>query len=319
MDSNGKRIAKAAVVILALIVSARAADATLVEITTCGTVINTPGEYGVSSSLTSNSDTVDCIDVDAPGVSIGIAPNISLTGPGGSAVTAAGIKIRKGADGIQLISSADTIQRFGIGIDDEGSGVVVSADSSGLTIMGNAAQRILVSGASDVLIDSVNSEQNGAAGLELLRASGVTVKGTSILQLNGGYGLWVRSSSNNQFFNLDTFDNKLSGIYVGESDDDQLNPTQRDGLPSRKNAFVGLAAIQNSGAGFVMGFGDSPNVITSCTGQLNVDKDAVDETPGCGQNEWIGNSFTTTNRKLHSLSAISSLSDSGTTRLCRFL
>jgi hypothetical protein len=62
------------------------------QITDCGTEIDTPGEYTVAPSLTSTSATVDCIDINSPGVSLGLG-NSTLSGPGGSNVTAAGVRI----------------------------------------------------------------------------------------------------------------------------------------------------------------------------------------------------------------------------------
>jgi hypothetical protein len=164
------------------------AQAASIEIASCGTVINTPGEYTASHSLASTSATEDCIDINSPGVSLGIS-NITISGPGGADVTAAGIKIAKEANGVQLFMLGATIKNFGIGIDEQASGVIISAAPTGGTISGNTGPGILVSHASDVLIDSVDCEVNGGSGLELLYATGVTVKGVPLLQENDGYGL----------------------------------------------------------------------------------------------------------------------------------
>ena len=106
------------------------------------------------------SNTVDCIDIDSPAVVLQLANNLSLSGPGGTAVTAVGTKIAKGADGLQLNIGNDTIEGFGIGIDEEASAVSISALDS--DVMDNAAQGILVQGANSVLLESVNSEKTGA-------------------------------------------------------------------------------------------------------------------------------------------------------------
>jgi nitrous oxidase accessory protein NosD len=189
-----------------------------------------------------------------------------------------------------------TIENFGIGIEDQASGVVISAAPTGGEILQNAAQGILVSHADNVVIDSVASEQNGASGIELDHATGVTVRGVPLVQENDGYGLWVHSSTNNQFFNLDAFENKLTGIYVGESATDKLSAKVRDGEPSTENVFLSCGVVQNGGAGIFLDFGDNRNVVSDCTGQSNTDKDAIDGTPACKNNQWIDNSFGTTNR-----------------------
>ena len=265
------------------------------EITDCGTEIDTPGEYTVAQSLTSTSATVDCIDIDSPGVSLGL-DNSTLSGPGGSGVTAAGIRIPEAAHGVQLFMLGATIEGFGVGIEDHASGVVISAAPTGGEILQNAARGILVSHADDVVIDSVASEQNGASGIELDHANGVTVRGVPIVQENEGYGLRVHSSTHNQFFNQDAFGNKLTGIYVGESATDQLSANARDGDPSTENVFLSCGVVQNGGAGIFPDFGDNRNTVSECIGQSNTDKDAIDGTPACKNNLWIDNSFVTTNR-----------------------
>ena len=198
--------------------------------------IDTPGEYTVAQSLTSTSATVDCIDIDSPGVSLGL-DNSTLSGPGGSGVTAAGIRISEAAHGVQLFMLGATIEGLGVGIEDHASGVVISAAPTGGEILQNAARGILVSHADNVVIDSVASEQNGGSGIELDHANGVTVRGVPIVQENEGYGL-SNSSTHNQFFNQDAFGNKLTGIYVGESATDKLSANARDGDPSTENVFL---------------------------------------------------------------------------------
>lgn len=288
---------------LAIAAAAIAADAQKAQatagtpITQCGTVITTPGLYVVSASLTSTSNTVDCIDVDTPAVSLSLADGVTLSGPGGSAVTAAGIKIPKGSTGVELNFGQATIQGFGIGIDEEADAAWLNGGNTGGSVLSNAAQGIVVKGAHGVFIFSAACENNGGAGLELLHASGVIVQGVPLMQTNNGYGLWVDSSSGNQFFNLESFDNKLSGIYVGGSATDRLSAKSnaRDNDPSTDNVFPGAAAIENGGAGFVIDLGDSHNVVALSMGEGNKDPDAVDENKDCDHNEWTGNSFTTTN------------------------
>jgi hypothetical protein len=298
VKAHCNRIVSTGFVLLALIMPAwtGTAHSAATAIDACGTVISSPGIYTIGQSLTSTSATVDCIEIASPGVSLGIAPAISLSGPGGAGVTAAGIKVDDKANGVQIDFLGATIQGFGVGIDDEGSGLIISGAPTGATITGNAAQGILVNKADAVLIDSVVSQNNGGAGLELLHATGVIVTGVPIFQENGGYGLWVHSSSHNQFFNVDAFENKSSGIYVGESGIDKLGAKASDGEPSTDNVFLDGGAIQNGGAGIVLDFGDNRNVVADFTGQSNTDDDAIDGTPACTHNKWVNNMFGKTNR-----------------------
>ena len=298
MKAYCNRIVNCVVIFQALAMAAWTGTAlsATTAINACGTVISTPGVYAIGESLASTSATVDCIEIASPGVSLGLASGISLSGPGGAGVTAAGIKVDDKANGVQINFFGAKIQGFGVGIDDEGSGIIISAAPTGGEITGNAAQGILVDKADSVLIDSVDSENNGGAGLELLHASGVTVTGVPIFESNGGYGLWVHSSSHNQFFNVDAFENKLSGIYVGESGTDKLSAKARDGEPSTDNVFLDGGTVQNGGAGIVLDLGDNRNVVADFTGESNTDDDAIDGTPACTHNKWINNMFGTTNR-----------------------
>jgi hypothetical protein len=256
-------------------------------VTECGTIISTPGDYVLTQSLTSTSNSVDCIQIASPGVRLELASNISLSGPGGTAVTAAGINILQSAYGIQLEIEGATIQGFGVGINVQGSGVAISGGVTGGTVTKNEAQGILISHANGVLINTVASQVNGGAGIELWNASGVIVQGIVTVQGNEGYGLWVRSSSGNQVFNIDAFTNKLAGVYVGE--------VTGDTVTSLNNVFVNGGSVQNGGAGFEIGAGDSNNVVTATGAQANTGMDAVDLNSGCDHNTWVGNSFTTTN------------------------
>lgn len=283
-------------VLLATLIFANdgSAQKSATEITQCGAVISTPGFYAISASLTSTSNTADCIDIESKGVALSIG-TVTISGPGGTSVTAVGIKIFKDANGIQLNLGDATIEGFGIGVEVLGSAISISGAATGATVMNNAAQGILVEDASSVIINNVNSQGNGSSGLELLRASGVIVQGIPPAQTNGGYGVWVHSSSGNQFFNLEVSGNKLSGVYVGESATDRLSAKAKDDKPSDDNVFIGAGSIDNTGGGFVIDRGDSRNVITASVAQGNSLIDAVDENPDCDHNAWIGNDFLTTN------------------------
>jgi hypothetical protein len=110
-----------------------------IPITQCGTVISSPGFYVLNQSIKSTSLTVDCIQVSSPGVILGLS-RFSLYGPGGTGVTAAGIRILSSSSGVQLDGDGTTIRGFGAGIIVEGSGVAILGGQNALTVTGNSAQ-----------------------------------------------------------------------------------------------------------------------------------------------------------------------------------
>jgi len=196
----------------------------------------------------------------------------------------------------------------------EGSGVTITGVSQApsFTVQNNAAQGVLISNASTVLIDGLISENNGAAGLELSNASGVIVQGSPTLGSNGKYGLWLHSSSGNQFYDILVADNQSGGIFVGESNTVQRGkePLARLAAPcdssnvglgcnpirlravnttNQNNVFFGGIVDTNFGAGISIGRGDYFNVVTSLSGTENSGNDAVDLNGDCTHNSWLGN------------------------------
>jgi hypothetical protein len=168
-------------------------------IDSCGTVISEPGFYIVTKPLQSNSDTVDCIQINASGVGLGVS--YKLTGPGGADVTAAGIRVSNKATGVWLYLLGATIEDFGVGIVVQGSGVSMTdgGQEGNFVVQGNAAQGVLISNTSNVIVYGLESTGNGQAGLELSNASGVIVEGSTMLESNGTHGLWVNSSAETNF------------------------------------------------------------------------------------------------------------------------
>jgi hypothetical protein len=267
----------------------------------CGTIIGAPGSYALTQNLESTSAVMPCIEITSPGVIFTLAGH-TISGSGGIHAVGPGIRIFASAAGVQLLGNGAAIQGFNVGILNEASGVSIIGTVEGITVQKNSAQGILISDASSVVIENLNINENGAAGLELSHASGVIVQGTILIGGNGGYGLWLHSSSGNQFFGVECATNKLAGIYLGEPDSIAVDrnpgtgPVATDGnsAPSQDNIFVRGAVINNSGAGIAIGSGDYHNVIANMYGQSNGDKDAVDENGTCGANKWWTNEFTTT-------------------------
>lgn len=261
---------------------------TWTPVTSCGTTITQPGLYRVEQSLMSTAASVDCIQIKSAGVVLGLNSNVTLKGPGKAAANA-GIDVAPDAYGVRIsFGQGDTIEGFGIGIEAAGSGVTIAGPApDAVEVTGNVAQGVFVDGGSNVSISYLVSEENGGSGLELFHATGVTVDGLNTVQNNKGYGVWVRSSSGNQFFDINAITNTLGGFYTGE--------LSGDTPASSKNVFVGDGAVQNGGNGFTLSAGDSYNVVANSQAQADTGKDAFDGNASCGTNQWVNNEFTTTN------------------------
>ena len=266
-----------------------------VPVTKCGTVLSAPGSYALSQSLKTLSPTQDCIQISSPGV-LFLLGNYNLSGPSSKVGTTVGIHVLSAASGVRIQGGSSTVQNFGKGIVIEASGVSLI----NLNVAGNVAQGILVNNASNVLIQNVTSAGNGAAGLELAQSTGVIVSSElSALQQNGTYGLWVHSSSNNQFLDVNANQNSRGGIYVGETDDDKdAQPdsyTNAGVAPSQHNVFLGGDTVVNTGDGIRIGAGDTLNVVVGVASQENTGTDAVDGNGNCTSNTWSANIFGTKN------------------------
>jgi Right handed beta helix region len=262
------------------------------EIDKCGTVITAPGNYTVDRTLYSTSPTEDCIAIQSSGVSLIIGENSTafLVGPGGSGATGAGIRIGRTTKGVLVAFGSDTaIENFGVGIVVQGSGAALTSFNGGSIYTAiNVAQGVLISDAANVLVNGLRSHSNGAAGLELEEASGVIVQGNTELVSNGGHGLWVHSSSGNQFFNVNAEANKQDGIYLGE-----VPGSQQPG--SANNLFVGGYLTTNLGPGISIGAGDTHNVVTSIEASENKTADVQDRNGDCVDNSWSKNRFQVAN------------------------
>jgi Right handed beta helix region len=272
--------------------AAGAQTAVAQEIDKCGTVITAPGNYTVDRTLYSTSPTEDCISIQSSGVSLIIGENSTafLVGPGGTGATGAGIRIGRTTKGVLVSFGKDTaIEDFGVGIVVQGSGAALTSfNGSSIYTAINAAQGVLISDATNVLVNGLRSHSNGAAGLELEEASGVIVQGNTELVSNGGHGLWVHSSSGNQFFNVNAATNKQDGIYLGE-----VPGSQQPG--SVNNLFVGGYSTTNLGPGVTIGTGDTHNVVTSIEASGNKTADLQDRNGNCVDNSWSKNKFQVAN------------------------
>ena len=225
--------------------------------------------------------------------------SFNLTGPGGSGVTAAGVRILRKATGLQLLIKRSTVSGFGVGVADAASGISIE----GGIFSNNAGDGILVSNARDVVIDNVTSQDNGGSGIELSGVDGSTVEGQTAMSANVGYGLWLRSSSNNQTYTVQAVNDDLTGFYLGcsaKAPSDKRCPP--GSFPSNDNNIVAAFVAANGDAGIEIDLGDSNNLVSASYGQDDPGGDAVDGNPNCDDNTWTATKVPDRWLELHPLS-----------------
>jgi parallel beta-helix repeat protein len=256
----------------------------------CGFVINTPGLYGPTNSLSSASPTQDCITVNASGVIVDIA-GVNLTGPGGSG-SAAGIHVMPHTSAVVIAASGATISGFGTGILVAGN----STTLSGGTVQNNANAGVMFTSAQVGYLSGLSSLNNGGAGIELSQSNSITVLDCQVTG-NGGHGLWLRGSRLSAMYQIVATSNGVSGIYLGCSPEGPIGSRCGQGIgPSNHNTIVASAAQGNKSAGIAIDFSDSRNLVTGSVAAQNGSRDAVDENVKCDNNTWTGNQFATTSQ-----------------------
>jgi hypothetical protein len=175
-----------------------------------------------------------------------------------------GIEINATATNFVMIASAAYGTQRGLGIELSGVSGAYLAD---ISAMENKTFGIWLNGASDNVISGFDSEANGVAGVYL----GCNAAGPNGTPCPAGV-----SSSNY---------NSLMGAF------DKLAPS--DGLtPESLVSSTGLTGIQQS-YGVAVGLGNLHNQFLDINGDANLVGDALDENPGCGNNRWLQNTFTT--------------------------
>ncbi|MBV8138799.1 MAG: right-handed parallel beta-helix repeat-containing protein [Deltaproteobacteria bacterium] len=256
----------------------------------CGFVIDTPGFYAPTNSLSTTSQTQDCITVNASGVIVDIA-GVNLTGPGGGG-SAAGIHVMPHASAVVIAASSATISGFGTGILVAGN----STTLSGGTVQNNASAGVMFTSAQVGYLSGLSSLNNGGAGIELSQSNSITVLDCQVTG-NGGHGLWLRGSRVSALYQIVATGNGASGIYLGCSPEGPIGSHCGQGIgPSSRNTIVASAAQGNKSAGIAIDFSDSRNLVTGSVAAQNGSRDAVDENAKCDNNSWTENQFATTSQ-----------------------
>jgi hypothetical protein len=214
-----------------------------------------------------------CIDVLAKGVLLFLNGH-AITGAG--TMTGVGIHLLAGANGALIEGSPAPLNNS----DDS----IVSGWEEGVEVESNNS-----------LLDSIAANQNKFGAL-LNKASGNNVASLGT-ESNAVYGVWLRASSSNQIDSLFSDKNGSAGLYLGCSDSGPLGKRCKGVGTSNKNFiysnFIGDGGASVNPYGIAIDLGNTGNLLTSNDNHGNTTFDAIDESPGCAGNRWIGNNFDT--------------------------
>jgi hypothetical protein len=316
--SVGAATAFAMMLVTALAPTDAAAAACALSILNCGCTINAPGNYTLSGASPMNS-TGTCINITASNVTLS-SSSIVIKGPGPV----------PGTIGVYIAPTANRVLLEGIEAEDFRNGVRVDGPNASLlgvvtTLNGKG---VVVNGANAYLIEVV-SELDNEVGIQINASAtdfvGVVVEavqatGAGILLNgvngaffnaavavgNGTFGIWLKSASNNSIAGFEAEDNGVAGAYLG------CNAAGPNGtacpagvVSSNGNSLMGTvlgstnSVVSNTGGplnqhfGVAVGLGNRANHFLTITGTGNLNDDALDENPNCGNNRWFADTFTT--------------------------
>jgi hypothetical protein len=286
-------------------------------ILTCGCTISSPGSYTLSGASPMKS-TGTCVDITASNVTLEGGPTIE--GPGADTPTF-GVHIEPSAN--KVILESVTAEDFGQGIRIDGPNATTFIVLTKLNNKGT-----VVNGANAFLIEEISEEDNAVgiqvnatatnfvmvigealeeagAGIELNGVSGAFLS-EAVAEGDGTFGIWLKSASDNVISGFESEDNGVAGVYLG------CNAAGPDGTacpagqsPSNSNSLMGSvygstnSIVSNTGSplnqryGIAVGLGNLHNHFLTITGAGNVNDDALDENPDCGNNRWLFDTFTT--------------------------
>ncbi len=241
------------------------------QITSCGTVIGSPGLYEVKNDLTA-SDAGTCITITASGVTLGVAASITGIHAGvGISIREAGVVVRgSGTDH----ESVPNVSGFSIGVQDESGGNVIgdftaNGNDTGIIFQGAVTTRTIV--------DDMAANGNAKDGIRILSPAGIR---GAILSANdnGGRGYYIASGSNGSVLaNFSAEDNGSTGVDIRGS----------------SNIFRGCT-VSGGMDGMVIAQGATGNAVVDCgdDGAPAKNNEAFDKNGSCDQNAWYANDFT---------------------------
>ncbi len=241
------------------------------QITSCGTVIGSPGLYEVKKDLTA-SDAGTCITITASGVTLGLAANITGVHAGvGISVREAGVVVRgSGTDH----DSVPNVSGFSIGVEDESGGNVIgdftaNGNDTGVIFEGPVTTRTIA--------DNLAANGNSKDGIRILSPAGI--RGVILsANGNGGRGYYIASGSNGSVLaNFSAEDNGTTGVEIDGS----------------SNVFRGCG-VKGGTNGIIIAKGAIGNAVVDCDddGAPASNVEAFDKNGSCDQNAWYANEFT---------------------------
>ncbi len=288
------------------------------SIPTCGCTISSPGAYTLTGTSPMNS-TGTCIDITASNVTL--TGGKVIKGPGSTSPTF----------GVRIESTANKVFLEDIVAEDFGQGVRVDGPNASMVLVETEGNNkgIVVNGANAYLIEAISELDNlvgiqvnstatdfvmvigealGAtgAGIELNGVNGAFIEEAEA-EGNGTFGVWLKSASNNFIAGFVSESNGVAGVYLGcNAAGPNGTACPAGALPSNGNSLMGSvygsstnSIVSNTGTpfnqrfGMAVGLGNLHNHFLLITGASNVNEDALDENPNCGNNRWFADTFTT--------------------------
>jgi hypothetical protein len=303
---------------LAIATSSRAAQSCPSQITSCGCVIDAPGEYKVTATLNQpafNYSQLACIEVDAANVRLDLGGNlISLSGapsqssrvsiapdpgipnacaPSGLIIFGIlpdiGIQLTRRATNAIVIGGGATISGFtNYGVEVESSGAIISNLNAN-----NNTYGIVLNQAHGVQLTNIQASNNLLHGLSLIRSSGNQISGFTGNN-NGATGILIFGPSDAN--RVTAFQASSNGCGV------VIEPTS-----CGTSRGVRIGCVSHGGDGNTMTSGTtngntiygiwlmepSRSVVVDNTATMNVTFDLIDEANDCTHNLWFGNTFAT--------------------------
>lgn len=326
----GAMVAFAILTMLSLAPSTASAVSCPNTIAVCCTIAAS-GAYTLSNNLSANGS---CINVMVPNVNLNLA-GFSITNIGTKG-TGIGIHVLSTAPSALIVGASPItgttplITKFNTGIQSDATNVAVvnvrsNRNNQGVVFNGqsNVALRVTADSNTNVGIQlNVNAAAfENATGDAIVESSasmnsgnGIVLNGansTFIFHVNANsnnhFGIWLKGASSN---NLDSFTAELNGnggVYLGCH---ASGPTGTLCLTnSMGNNMVGNKlndpttdsdVNSNTNFGVAIEIGSRRNHVMGVAGTGNpTNNDAIDENPGCGNDVWVGNSFTSTTPALN--------------------
>jgi parallel beta-helix repeat protein len=259
-----------------------------------------------------------CVDITASKVTL--AGGAVIQGPGPTTATF----------GIHIEPSANKVILEGVEAEDFGQGIRIDGPNAStfLAITSANNKGTVVNGANAFLIEEISESDNAvgiqvnptatnfvmvASGTSLASGVGIELNGVSGAFLsdstaegNGSFGIWLRSASDNVISGFAAEDNGVAGVYLVCNPAGPNGTACPAGVPSSSgNSLMGsvygstnsqvsnTASPLNQRFGIAVGLGNLHNHFLTIAGSGNVDDDALDENPNCGNNRWFSNIFAT--------------------------